>query len=234
MSLRIEYAEAAEAYLRSLPPEHFMESTAQSVQREIASQSLALVKADRADVQYFNELCVQYPFGRPLRIRQVVPDTMVIVHGQPIEADISYDMPFQPVMPFWMLDYVSKHSKRKDYDVNFRKYERELKIPYYLIFYPDNQELTLFHRRSTGYTAVRPNGAGRLAIPTLHLEMGLIDRWLRFWYKGELLLLPAEREKELRKSRAETRQAREEADSHRQKAEQLVAYLRTLGIEPPH
>ena len=33
--LRIEYEEAAEAYLRSLPPEHFMEATPQSIQRVI-------------------------------------------------------------------------------------------------------------------------------------------------------------------------------------------------------
>jgi Uma2 family endonuclease len=231
--LHIEYAEAAEAYLRSLPPEHFMESTAQSVQREITSESLALVRADRPEVQYFNELCVQYPFGRPARIRQVVPDTMVVVHAEPIQAGTSYDMPFQPVRPTWMLEYVSKLSKRKDYDVSFRKYERELKIPWYLLFYPDNQDLTLFHRRRSKYASVRPNAAGRLAIPELHLEMGLIDRWLRFWYKGELLLLPAEREKELHASRAEARKAQAEAQRQRQRAEQLMEYLRTLGIEPP-
>jgi hypothetical protein len=225
---------------------------------------------------------VQYPFGRPARIRQVVPDTMVIVHGEPIEAGTSYDMPFQPVKPTWMLEYVSKRSKRKDYDVSFRKYERELKIPWYLLFYPDNQELTLFHRRRTKYASVRPNAAGRLAIPSLHLEMGLIDRWLRFWYKGALLPLVAEREEQLREARAGTHQAQAEAhqaqaeahqaqaeahqaqaeahqaqaerrqaqmEAHQahalaseaqaeaqrqhEKAEQLVAYLRSLGIEPP-
>ena len=59
--LRIEYEEAAEAYLRSLPLEHFMESTAQATQRKITLESLDLVQARRPDVQVFNELLVQYP-----------------------------------------------------------------------------------------------------------------------------------------------------------------------------
>ena len=37
--LRLEYEEAAQAYLRSLPPEHFMESVTQSTQRKITVES---------------------------------------------------------------------------------------------------------------------------------------------------------------------------------------------------
>src|SRR6185437_13710939 len=136
--LRIEYEEAAEAYLRSLPPEHFMEATAQGKQREITLASLALVKARRPDVQIFNELLVQYPRRGQRKLGQVVPDNMVVVCDEPIRASGSYDLPLQPVGPFWMLEYVSKHNKRKDYEDNFQKYERELKVPYYLLFYPDD------------------------------------------------------------------------------------------------
>src|SRR5271167_3914558 len=93
--LRLEYAKAAEAYLRSLPPEHFMEATAQAKQREITVESLALVHADRPEIQYFNELLVQYPYGRGQKIRQVVPDNMVVVHEQPIQAEGSFDVPLQ-------------------------------------------------------------------------------------------------------------------------------------------
>jgi hypothetical protein len=49
--LRIEYEEAAEAYLKSLPPEHFIEAQAQGRQREITLESLDLVNARRPDVQ---------------------------------------------------------------------------------------------------------------------------------------------------------------------------------------
>src|SRR5712664_1851907 len=91
--LRIAYEKAAEADLRSLPPEHFMEATPQASQREITVASLALVKAQRPEVQYFNELLVQYPYGRRQRIRQVVPDKMVVLHPEPIRAIGSYDIP---------------------------------------------------------------------------------------------------------------------------------------------
>src|ERR1700682_4988122 len=123
--LRIAYEKAAEAYLRSPPPEHFMEATPQATQREITVESLALIKAQRPEVQYFNELLVQYPQGRRQQIRQVVPDNMVVVHSEPIRASGSLDLPLQPVHPFWVLEYVSKNSERKDYDDSFRKYERE-------------------------------------------------------------------------------------------------------------
>ena len=74
--LRIRYEEAAQAYLRSLPLEHFMESTAQAMQRKITLESLDLIQARRPDVQHFNELLVQYPHGRSQEIHQVVPDNI--------------------------------------------------------------------------------------------------------------------------------------------------------------
>jgi hypothetical protein len=60
-ALKAYYERMAEEYLRSLPPEHFMESTPQSTQRKITVESLDLVQADRADVHVFSELLVQYP-----------------------------------------------------------------------------------------------------------------------------------------------------------------------------
>src|SRR5262249_21006474 len=83
--LRLEYENAAEAYLKSLPPEHFMEATAQATQRKITLESLDLVHARRPAVQIFNELLVQYP-GPGARIRQVVPDNMVVLWDEPIKA----------------------------------------------------------------------------------------------------------------------------------------------------
>src|SRR5260221_7982671 len=141
MLLRVRYDSAAQEYLRKLPLEHFMESTPQATQRKITVESLDLVSARRPDVQVFNELLVQYPLPRKKRPGQVVPDNMVVIHSKPIKAEGSYDVPLQPARPFWMLEYVSKSSKRKDYDDNMRKYEHELKAPYYLLFVPSEQEL---------------------------------------------------------------------------------------------
>ena len=228
--LRIEYEEAAEAYLRSLPPEHFMEATAQGKQREITLESLALVHARRPDVQIFNELLVQYPLPRRPKPRQVVPDNMVVVWPEPIQANGSYDLPLQPVGPFWVLEYVSKHNRRKDYEDSFQKYERELKVPYYLLFYPDARELTLFRLRVRTYRSVKPNEHGRLAIEGLDVEAALLDDWVRFWYKGELLPLPADLQRDLDETRRQlrkmTRRAEEEQRG-RLAAEEEVFRLRT-------
>jgi Uma2 family endonuclease len=188
----VEYAEAAQAYLRSLPAEHFMESTAQASQRKITLESLDLVHARRPAVQVFNELLVQYRRPGQRKPGQVVPDNLVVLCDTPIEANGSYDVPLQPVGPFWVLEYVSKSNKRKDYEDNFDKYEQELKVPYFLLFYPDNQELTLYHHTGTRYQTVLPNQEQRYPIPELEVEVALHEGWMRFWFRGELLPLPAD------------------------------------------
>jgi Uma2 family endonuclease len=227
--LRIEYEEAAEAYLRSLPLEHFMEATAQSTQRKITLESLDLVHARRPDVQIFNELLVQYPRRGERKIGQVVPDNMVVVWDEPIDANGSYDLPLQPVGPFWMLEYVSKHNKRKDYEDNMQKYERELKVPYYLLFYPDGRELTVFRLRGRTYRSVKPNEQGRLAIEGLDVEVALLDDWVRYWYKGELLPLPADLQRDLEETRKQLRKMTrrvEEEQQARLAAEQELLRLK--------
>jgi Uma2 family endonuclease len=225
--LRIEYEEAAEAYLKSLPLEHFMEATAQGHQRKITLESLDLVHARRPDVQLFNELLVQYPRRGQQKIGQVVPDNMVVLWPEPIKASGSYDLPLQPVGPFWMLEYVSKYNKRKDYEDNMQKYERELKVPYYLLFYPDACELTLYHLRGRKYRSVPPNEQGRHAIEQLDMEVALLDDWVRYWYKGELLPLPADLQRDLdqtrKQLRAMTRRAAQEAERAEQEYQARLA-----------
>src|SRR5215472_4741034 len=92
----IAYEREAQAYLRSLPLEHFMEAIPQASQRKITLESLDLVKSRRSDVQVFNELLVQYPRRGQRKPGQVVPDNMVVVCDQPIDANGSYDVPLQP------------------------------------------------------------------------------------------------------------------------------------------
>jgi Uma2 family endonuclease len=122
----IDYEAAARAYLRSLPLEHFMETVPQARQREITLESLALVKARRPDLHVFNELLVQYPRPGRRKLGQVVPDNMVVLGEQPIQAKSSFNVPRQPAGPFWVLEYVSKSNPRKDYEDSFDKYEQEL------------------------------------------------------------------------------------------------------------
>jgi Uma2 family endonuclease len=217
--IALAYAEAAQEYLRSLPLEHFMEATAQATQRKITLESLDLVHARRPEIQVFNELLVQYPRPPARKPKQVVPDNMVVVCEEPIRAEGSYDVPLQPVGPFWMFEYVSKYNKRKDYEDSYRKYERELKVPYYLVFYPDNQELTLFHLKGRRYRSVPPDDNGCMNLPELDLAVGLRDGWVRFWYQGELLPLPADLQRDLDELRHQFQQAEQRAERAQQQAE---------------
>jgi Uma2 family endonuclease len=228
--LEIRYYQAAQDYLRKLPLEHFMESTLQATQRKITLESLDLVHARRPEVQIFNELLVQYPLPRKKRPGQVVPDNMVVVHSAPIKAEGSYDVPLQPVPPFWVLEYVSKNNRRKDYDDNMRRYEHELKVPYYMLFVPDEQELTLYRHTGERYVSVPPDEHGRYELNELELSIGLVDGWVRYWFRGQLLPLPADLQRALDKAIAEKVKALAERDEAIKKShalEQELAELRT-------
>jgi Uma2 family endonuclease len=220
--VEIKYYHAAQEYLRKLPLEHFIEATPQATQRKITLESLDLVAARRPDFHLFNELLVQYPLPRRKRPGQVVPDNMVVLYDGKLEVEGSYDVPLQPVGPYWVLEYVSKSSKRKDYEENQEHYEKQLKVPYFLVFYPEVQELSLFRHTGERYVSVTPNEHGRLALPELELEMALLDGWVRFWCQGELLPLPADLQRDL----DEARRHLDEARQARLAAEQELARLR--------
>jgi Uma2 family endonuclease len=207
----IAYEREAQAYLRSLPLEHFMEATPQGTQRKITLESLDLLDLRRPDVHVFNELLVQYPRRGRSKPGQVVPDNMVVLTTQPIRAESSYNVPLEPARPFWVLEYVSKTNRRKDYEDNFRKYERELKVPYYLVFHPEAGELTLYRHNKRKYVTVKATTQGRLPIQELDLEVGLLEGWVRFWYQGELLPLPVDLQRDLDATRRELQEARQEA-----------------------
>ncbi|MFO0841281.1 MAG: Uma2 family endonuclease [Gemmataceae bacterium] len=217
--LRLKYEKWAEEYLKSLPLEHFMEATAQSRQREITVESFALIRAKRPEFHYFNELLIQYPRKGRVVPGRVVPDNMVVLHHGEIKATGSYDLPFQPGGPFWTLEYVSKSNERKDYDTNLRIYERHLQVPFYMAFYPDLQDLSLFRLQAGKYVLVLPNASGRYPIDTIDVEVAILEGWVRYWYLGKLLPLPAELDRDLIAARAQLLKAQKRADDERKRAE---------------
>jgi Uma2 family endonuclease len=225
-SLERRYEEAAERYARKLRMEPSGETVSQATQRRITLESMDLVHAQRPDVQTFNELLVQYRLRGRKTPGQVLPDTMVIVYPQPIQAAGSYDVPQQPIRPFWVLDYVVEDDLRKDYEDNLIKCEDELKVPYYLLFQPESQEMTLYRHTGKKYRAVPPNEQGRCAIPELELEVGILGGWVRYWFRGELLPLPAdllrqlqEKDRQLQEAQAEVARLRAELDRVRKAAQ---------------
>jgi hypothetical protein len=219
-----DYDKAAEAYFRRLPLEHFMEGIAQATQREITLASLGVVRGLRSNLQVYNELLVQY-FWKG-RIHRVVPDNMATLSPQPTTAESNYAVELEPVPPFWVMEYVSRSNPRKDYKQNFERYEQELRVPYYLMFYPPKQDLRLYHHDGTQYVQVSPNERGRFPIPELELELGLLGGWVRFWYQGKLIELPSELQRrvddlqaKLVEAENQARQEKQRADDEKQRAE---------------
>lgn len=212
-----DYERAAREYLESLPLEHFMESTPQGTQGRVTLAAFEQVHGQRADFQFFNELLIQYFHER--RLRQVVPDNFAALSETTCRANGSFDLELEPTRPFRALEYVSKNNKRKDYKDSFRKYERELKVPYYLVFDPDEQDLRLYRHTGKRYVLTEPNAAGRLSIPEVEMEVGLLDGWVRFWYRGELLPLTDELRQQVEELRAQEEKARREAAKQTQRAE---------------
>src|SRR5258707_15413146 len=102
---------------------------------------------------------------------------MVVLGNLSAEARTSYATELEPCPPFWVLEYVSPSSKRKDYVDNLQKYERELKVPYYLTFDPETLDLRLRRHDGTSYVPVQPNSAGRYPVPEIELEVGLLAGW---------------------------------------------------------
>jgi hypothetical protein len=222
--LEADYDRTAEEYLKSLPPEHFMEATPQATQRAIFDAAFEQIHALRPDIHPFSELLSQYEHGRPPERRMVVPDSMVVLYDGEVTANKSYPIALQPAGPFLVLEYVSKGSERKDYEDSFRKYERELKVPYYLLFYPDNDEMTLWNRGKRSYRTVLPNDSGRCPIPELEVEAGLVEGWVRFWFRGRMMPRPAEMQRTIQEK------DRQLADLQAQLAEALAALRAT---QPP-
>jgi Uma2 family endonuclease len=220
--LEVNYEEAAQAYLRSLTLENIMEATAQATQRKITLESLDVVRVYRPDLHVFNELLVQYPYGPDEEKQQIVPDNMAVISKEPLQVEGHFSVPLQTARPFWVMEYVSKHNKRKDYDRSFKKYERELKVPYYLIFYPDNQELSLYKHTGRKYVSVKPNEHGRYPIPELEIEVALLDGWVRFWFRGHLVPLPADMERQLTEERRRVEEATRRADEETRRAEEAL------------
>jgi len=227
-----DYEDEARRAFREQTEEEIMEACSAGTQRTITLCSFNAIVLERPDVRIFNELLVLYPIAGTDQLQRVTPDNMVVLSTNPIANATmsSYNIPLEPASPFLMLEYVSVRHERKDHELNMRRYEQDLFVPYYLLFHFENQELILVRLQSDHYVPVVPDSHGRLSIPELDLQVGLLDGWMRFWFCGELLALPAQLRQELREVRAELTTARLQVQDLQR---QLDALRQQLGQTPP-
>ena len=67
---------------------------------------------------------------------------------------------------------------------------------------------------------IKPNAKARLELRELNLEIGLLDETVRYWYQGDLLLLPSELLREIEKYRRLIDEAKQDAaDTAEQRAD---------------
>jgi Uma2 family endonuclease len=230
--LREVYQRDAEELLRSLPLEHFMQSTWQSKQYFLAVQSFEYIHCFHPEIQCFSELLIQYPIpgGDPRKPGQVVPDVWVLIHHEPIKPKLSYMVPLQPVLPTLVMEWTCKTNTRKDYADHRRRYERDLKVPYYLLFHPEDVVVEMHELVDGNYRRMEPDSNGRYRLPLLEVELGLVDKYIRFWHRGELAKLGVELYEELN----ERKLRREAIDRERiaiEKCEALEAELAALRAQ---
>jgi hypothetical protein len=245
--LRRAYARDAMWYSRSLTEENLMESYAQGTQRAITLESFRVIRTMRPDIQCFNEILIQYPRPgeNPDKPGRVVPDNMIVVHPEPIENFGSWMMPIQKIIPTLVMEYVSDSNTRKDYEASYAKYEEFVQAPFYLIFDPDEQTLVVNRLARGKYLQLVPNAEGRLPIAELELEVAILEGWVRFWFRGELVPLApdlaiqsredrearvlAERERDAANKRADT--ANKRADDANRERETALARAAELEAE---
>ena len=80
--------------------------------------------------------------------------------------------------------------------------------------------MRVYQHRGRRYKLLKPNSAGRFAIPELDLEVGLLDSWVRFWYRGELLELPGQLQRQLDAAKQQLDAAKQQLDAAKQQADQ--------------
>lgn len=196
------YDEAERAYYRSLDPEDTIDPVCQATTRAIVLSNFGLIRSSRPDIQCFNELLIRYP--RPDgSTGRAVPNNFVVMHPEPVAVYDSFDTAGQPAKPLLVIDYITELRNPEAYKHNPDRYGRELRVPYYLVAYPEEKRFTLYRLTDGGYADVPPNESGRFPVPELEVEVGMHDGWMRFWFGCELVKTPAEMYQELQALRAE-------------------------------
>ncbi|MDY6781217.1 MAG: Uma2 family endonuclease [Cyanobacteriota bacterium] len=149
----------------------------------------------------------------------------------------SYTPHLEGEIPTLVMEFLSE-KERDEYSVKrthppgkWLFYEQILKVATYIIFEPKGGLLQVYRLRGERYERETLDAQGRHWIEEMGLYLGTWrgekegrnNHWLRWWdEQGNLLLWGVEL----------LQQERQRAETERQRAEKLAAYLRQQGIDP--
>ncbi|MFN6531409.1 Uma2 family endonuclease [Nostoc sp. ChiSLP03a] len=203
------------------------------------------------------DLNLYYDLQHPLWYKR--PDWFGVVGVEKLykgqDLRLSYVTWQEPANPFVVVELLSPGTEDEDLGTRresaadkppskWEVYERILRIPYYVVFSRDTNELRAFQLVGGHYEPMNLTD-GYLLMPEINISLGLwqgsfqdIEKlWLRwFTLTGELIPAPTE-EAAAATQRAiiaeqEAAQAKQETAQAKRKAEQLAERLRQLGVNP--
>jgi len=161
-----------------------------------------------------------------------------VLPAEPGEVRRSYTRNAEGEVPAVVMEFLSdtdgsEYSNKPTYPYGkWRFYERILQVPIYVIFEPKSGVLEVYRLSASGeYELQEPDANQRFWIELIGLFLGVWEGkksqrtgyWLRWWDEnGNLLLWGAER----------VEQERQRAEEECQRADRLMAYLRSQGIDP--
>jgi Uma2 family endonuclease len=223
----------------------------------ILLNTLVWIWGDRSDWFFGVDMCIYYvPNDKSEIYKSIVPEGFLALGVRPRPTDegrSSYVLWEEHVLPIMVLEVVS-HIYRGEYDLKLEEY-KDLGILYYVVYnplsgssglYENHQSLEVRKLGNDGYQLIEPvsisrEGGKMVWMPEVGLGIGCEQaircNWERewvYWYdRHGIRHLPAldlliERER-LAKQNGE---AEVFAQQENQQREKLVAYLRSLGINP--
>ncbi len=223
-----EFDRAEAEYLEWERQHDMSESEWCFIQRAITVHALSLLKLWHfPSVFVYNEMLLLYPMDEGTG--RVVPDNFITFNIQPPE-DLNNSYRVTPTKrPFWVLEYVSESSERKDYKESFSKYEEQLQVPYCTLFNPVSKALEMHRHNGVTYDELAKNNRGRYGLPELDLEVGLLEGWVRFWHRGELLPTTEELGTEVRERTVAQTENNRQLEAIRQRELNRVVKLATAA-----
>jgi Uma2 family endonuclease len=139
--------------------------------------------------------------------------------------------------PNLIIELLSDSTAKADRGIKKQLYQDRFRTPEYFWFSPDDLEFKGYRLAGHQYEEIPLTPSGKCWSEELELFLGIHNRQLRYFTPDERLVptpqeaaLQEQERADLEKQRADLEQQR--ADLEKQKVDQLVAQLRSLGVEP--